>query len=51
MNRHYHMNRHYSMDRIKNSTSRKLSVELVAVLNCKNDRTKLIICKPKNISR
>ena len=46
-----HENRHYSMDRIKDYTPRKLSVELVAVLNRKNGRTKLVVCKPKNISR
>ena len=33
---------------MEGSTHRKLSVELVAVPNPKNDRTKSIICKPKN---
>ena len=31
----------------EDSTHRKLSVELVAVLNPKNDGTKSIVCKPK----
>ena len=41
------------MGRIDDSNPRKLSanLELVAVLNLKNDRTKLIVCKLKNISR
>ena len=34
---------------MEGSTHRKLSVELVAGLNPENDRTKSIICKPKNI--
>ena len=32
---------------MEGSTHRKPSVELVAVLNPKNDRTKSIVCKPK----
>ena len=35
------------MDRMEDSTHKKLSVELVAILNPKDDRTKSIACKPK----